>query len=206
MGSKLTQLPIFSHSHVHTDPSLTTNIIMAGLKYYEDEIVDSLRNIDLHSLVRSCIEIISQNVKKGLESLDNNVSHSLAIRFLMQHTYEKMEGNAPLFELWLDVLAEHGVSSELLSNIRQSCVITTDPQLSMETMRLVEGVGDVLHRSEASGVIGDKLSRPKDMFFSERHISALTEILAHQSRQWMNIGVSLNLPFSVLKPVMYNYL
>ena len=197
MGSKLTQLPIFSHSHVHTDPSLTTNI-MAGLKYYEDEIVDSLRNIDLHSFVRSCVKIISQNVKKGLESLDNNVSHSLAIRFLMQHAYEKMEGNAPLFELWLDVLAEHGISSELLSNIRQSCVITTDPQLSMETMCLAEGVGDVLHRSEASGVIGDKLSRPKDMIFSERHISALTEILAHQSRKWMNIGVSLNLPSSVL--------
>ena len=194
LGSKLTQLPTFSRSHMHT----LVNNITAALKVYEEEIVYFLVCADLRSIVRSCVKIISLNVKKGLESLDNNVSRRLAIRFLMQHAYEKMEGNTLLFKLWLDVLAQHGVSSELLSSIRQSCVNTTDPQLSMETMHLAEGVEDVLHRSEASDVIGAKLSKHKNLFFSERHISALTEILAHQSCKWMNIGVSLNLPYSVL--------
>ena len=201
MGSKLTQLPIFSHSHVHTTPSLTSNI-MAGLKFYEDEIVYSLKHVDLRSLVRSCVEIISQNVKKGLESLDNNVPRSLAIRFLMQHAYEKMERNGVLFELWLNVLDQHGVSSELLSSIRQSCVIITDDRLSMETMSLGEGVGDVSSRSETIDVIGSKCSRPKRIFLSERDISVLTEMLASQSHKWMHIGVSLNLPPSVLTYIL----
>ena len=80
LGSKSTQFPTFSCSHVHIAPSLASNIT-ATLKFYEDEIVYSLIHVDLHSFVRSCVEIISQNVKKGLKSLDNNVPRSLAIRF-----------------------------------------------------------------------------------------------------------------------------
>ena len=49
------------------------------------------------------------------------------------------------------------------------------------------------NRSEASA----KRSRPTNMFLSERHITALTEILACHSHKWMSIGVSLSLPSSI---------
>ena len=49
------------------------------------------------------------------------------------------------------------------------------------------------------GAVGVGSKRPHNNFFLERHISALTEILAGQSNKWENIGISLNLPNDVLK-------
>ena len=98
------------------------------------------------------------------------------------HAYDGLQGNHRLFRPFLKVLAKYGVPTDLIHKVTQSY-----------TLCLAEGVG-----GEGGAVdVGSK--RLRNNFFLERHISALTEILAGQSNKWENIGISLNLPNDALK-------
>lgn len=132
-----------------------------------ERLVDALANpiVDLESLSRGCAEIkvIPKSVHESLKCLDPPPALSLRrkVRYLLLHAYESLEGKPRMYKSWLKVLAEHGVSGQLVS-------------------------------SQVTGTIH------KDWHLKEKHVSILTELLAHSSRKWRAIGQSLGLSNNTL--------
>ena len=189
------------------------------LRSNEDEIVRYLEKVDLKSFVRNCVEIgvISKNVKESFEYLDPAVPRPLCIRYLLLHAYEQLEGNSRLSKSWFDLLTKLGVPNHLFK-LEQS--VPEDLQLSsghtvrnshvsLQTMSLAEGIGEVFAGVEGGHVATGAKRPPSELVFSEEDVSALTENLAEFSSKWVNLSINFNLPKSVHKNIeqrmhMYN--
>ena len=198
---------------------MTEVMTQVELRSNEDEIVRYLEKVDLKSFVRNCVEIgvISKNVKESFEYLDPAVPRPLCIRYLLLHAYEQLEGNSRLSKSWFDLLTKHGVPSHLFK-LEQS--VPEDLQLSsghnvqnshvsLQTMNLAEGIGEVLAGVEGGHVATGAKRPPSELVFSEEDVSALTEKLAEFSSKWVNLSINFNLPKSVHKNIeqrmhMYN--
>ena len=171
---------------------------VVALKNNEEEIVRGFSG-DPKDFIRNCTEIgiysrkIGGSIKKSFEDLDSNVPRDVSIRYLLVHAYDGLQGNQRLYEPFLKMLANYGVPrpSELLGKVTQSY-----HNRSMETMG--SDVSDAL--SPDNVMVGTK--RPCSFYFLERHISALTEILADHASKWQNIGTSLNIPLGILNDIM----
>lgn len=181
-----------------TQQKLTMDCAVTALKSNEEEIVCHLSG-DPKDFIRKCTEIgifsrdTRGSIKKSFAALDSNVPRDVSITYLLVHAYDALLGNQRLYEPFLKVLSKYGVPEHVLL----LCKVTqlTSSPVSMEAMSLAEGVGDVLSTGGAGNVIvGTK--RPRNYYFLERHISALTEILAGHSSK---CGISLILPIDTLK-------
>ena len=181
----------------HLEP---VSAAVKALKDHEDELVDLLEDTDLVRLARFGSErgLISQDVKKSLESMDPNVHWPTKIRYLFLHVYESLQSNPRLYERWLKLLSKHGASSEALELVRLRyegyCARESDYSVSVMTESLADGISEEL---SAEVVVGMKRPHKND-YFSERHVSLLTEILAMHCSRWYDIGTSLNLREDVL--------
>ena len=180
------------------------DLAIAALKNNEEEIVCRFSG-DPKDFIRKCTEIgiysreIGSSIKKSFEALDldSNVPRDVSIRYLLVHAYDGLQGNQRLFQPFLKVLAKYGVPDHVLLICRACATQRSSSPVSMETMSLADGVGDVLSTCGT----GTKLPHNRRNHFLERHIPALTEILAGQSSNWQNIGLSLNLPKNFLKDI-----
>ena len=175
----------------HLEP---VSAAVKALKDHEDKLVASLKNTDLVSLARfgSEGEFISRDVKKSLESMDPNVHWPTKIRYLFLHVYESLQSNPRLYEQWLKLLSKHGASSEALEQVRLS--------YALEQAEEYFARESVPGGANAGVVVGTKRPHKND-YFSERHISVLTEILAMHCSRWCDIGTSLNLREDVLRGI-----
>ena len=161
---------------------------VTALKNSEEEIVRGFSG-DPRNFIRKCTEIgiysraIGGSIKKSFEALDldSSVPRDVSIRYLLVHAYDGVRGKQRHFEPFLNVLGNYGVTAELMHKVTQSHTL----------------VGDLL---STGGTNCSK--RLRNNFFLERHVSALTEILAGQSSSWNNIGISLNLPSNILKDIL----
>ena len=184
----------------HLEP---VSAAVKALKDHEDKLVASLKDADLVSLARFGLErgFISQDVKKSLESMDPNVHWPTKIRYLFLHVYESLQSNPRLYERWLKLLSEHGASSEALEQVRLSyeeyCARESDYSVSAMTESLT-GISEELFVSGSAEVVVGSKRLHKNDYFSERHVSVLTEILAINCSRWYDIGTSLNLHEDVL--------
>ena len=184
----------------HLEP---VSAAVKALKDHEDELVDLLEDTDLVRLARFGSErgLISQDVKKSLESMDPNVHWPTKIRYLFLHVYESLQSNPRLYERWLKLLSKHGASSEALELVRLRyegyCARESDYSVSVMTESLADGISEEL---SAEVVVGMKRPHKND-YFSERHVSLLTEILAMHCSRWYDIGTSLNLREDVLRGI-----
>ena len=185
----------------------------------EEEFVCSLEKVDLKSFVRNCAEIgvISKNVKESLEYLDPAVPRPLCIRYLLLHAYEQLEGNSGLSKSWFDLLTKHGVPRHLFKleqSVREDLQLSSghnvqNSHVSLQTMSLAEGIGEVFAGVEGGHVATGAKRPPSELVFSEEDVSALTEKLAEFSSKWVNLSINFNLPKSVHKNIeqrmhMYN--
>ena len=178
------------------------DLTVIALKNNEEEIVRGFSG-DPKDFIRKCTEIgiysreIGGSIKQSFEALDSNVPRDVSIRYLLVHAYDGLQGNQRLFQPFLKVLAKYGVPDHVLLLCKACATQRSSSPVSMETVSLAEGIGDVLSAGSAS----DGIKRPRNRYFQERHISGLTEILACHSvsRKWENIGVSLRLPTDTLK-------
>ena len=166
------------------------------------DIVRRLDKADLKSFMRSCMDfgIIHDNVKKSFESLDPAVPHPLSIRYLLSHAYEVLKGNPEQCQHLLEVLANHGVSREVLGMVEQSNQDLLKPD---DFVQLTGGSGEALSGGVAR--VGSKRPLCHGSFL-EHHVSALIELLADYSIKWYDIGISLNLPYHVLNGIMSRYM
>ena len=181
---------------------------VTALKNNEEEIVCRF-NGDPKDFIRNCTEIgiysreIGSSIKKSFESLDldSNVPRDVSIRYLLVHAYDGIQGDQRLYEPFLKVLAKYGVPDHVL--LLCKATQRSSSPVSMETMSLAEGIGDLLSLcGTGKVVVGAKRPRDRRNHFLIRHIPALTEILAGQSSNWQNIGLSLNLPKNFLKDIL----
>ena len=168
----------------------------------EGDIVRCLEKADLTSFMRSCMDfgIIHDNVKKSFESLDPAVPRPLSIRYLLLHAYEVLKCNPEQCQHLLEVLAYHGVSREVLGIVEQSYQDLLEPD---DFVQLPGGSGEALSGGVAR--VGSKRPLCRGSFL-ERHVSALAELLSECSSKWHDLGVSLNLPNSVLDDIMIRYM
>ena len=175
---------------------------VSAFKSSEGDIVRCLENADLTSFVRSCMDfgIIHDNVKKSFESLDPDVPRPLSIRYLLSHAYEVLKGNPEQCQHLLEVLANHGVSREVLGMVEQSYQDLLEPD---DFVQLPGGSGEALSGGVAR--VGSKRPLCRGSFL-ERHVSALAEFLSECSSKWHDLGVSFNLPTSVLDGIMARYM
>ena len=171
-------------------------------KSSEGDIVRCLEKADLTSFVRSCMDfgIIHDNVKKSFESLDPAVPRPLSIRYLLLHAYEVLKGNPEQCQHLLEVLANHGVSREVLGIVEQSYQDLLKPD---DFVQLPGGSGEALSGGVAR--VGSKRPLCRGSFL-EHHVSALTSLFAECSIKWCDIGISLNLPNHVLNDIMSRYM
>ena len=182
--------------------SIIMDLAIDALKNNEEEIVCRFSG-DPKDFIRKCTEIgiysreIGGSIKKSFEALDSNVPRDVSIRYLLVHAYDCLQGNQRLFHPFLKVLAKYGVPDHVLLLCKACATQRSSSPVSMETMSLADGIGDVLSTCGT----GTKLPHDRRIFFLERHIPALTEILAGQSSNWQNIGLSLNLPKNFLKDI-----
>ena len=181
---------------------MTEVMTQVELRSNGDEIVRYLEKVDLKSFVRNCAEIgvISENVKESSEYLDPAVPRPLCIRYLLLHACEQLEGNSRLSKSWFDLLTKHGVPRHLFK-LEQSGHNVQNSHVSLQTMSLAEGIGEVLAGVEG-GHVATGTKRPiSELVFSEENISSLTEKLVECSCQWVNISINLNLPEHVRKSI-----
>ena len=175
---------------------------VSAFKSSEGDIVRCLEKADLTSFMRRCMDfgIIHDNVKKSFESLDPAVPRPLSIRYLLLHAYEVLKGNPEQCQHLLEVLANHGVSREVLGMVKQSYQDLLEPD---DFVQLPGGSGETLSGGVAR--VGSKRPLCHGSFL-EHNVSALTELLAECSIKWCDIGISLNLPNHVLNDIMSRYM
>ena len=109
----------------------------AALKKHEDELIESLRKVDMVSLARSAVEnnLVPMKVVSHIQSLDPSIisPHPLICRYLFFHVYATMqectkEKSDKVYKCWLQLLSDLNVAkvSGVLSRIKQleSCMET----------------------------------------------------------------------------------
>ena len=127
------------------------------------DIVRCLEKADLTSFMRNCMDfgIIHDNVKKSFESLDPAVPCPLSIRYLLSHAYEVLKGNPEQYQHLLEVLANHGVSREVLGIVEQSYqdnfvqlpTLAKRPCLEIPALRIVSRTHGVVVNEENSTLL-----------------------------------------------------
>ena len=144
-----------------------------SLKAHEDEVVDALLSCDLGTLSREAakIGVIPVAVKKSLDSMDPRVPHQDKLRYLLLQAYRQLEANSKLVEHWVKVVVKHGVSKALFG-------------------RACKPVAK-----------GENTMSKAEFYFSEEHVSVLTEILANYGSEWRSMSIWLNLPRGVRKSI-----
>ena len=139
-----------------------------ALRYYEKELITDLLKNAPHSLLTLTRKahgrgLISGEVRKQLESLDNSVPHHLMCRYLLLHVHKSMDVQDK-FEHLLELLSTVEVASGVLSLVRQYYASLTNKDLPVsEEVFLIFGF----------------------------HVPALTEILAGHSSKWKEIATAL---------------
>ena len=154
--------------------------------------------------------------------------HTQQLRYLLSHVYKQLQLCAStadypaLFTRFLTLLSKHGVSSEVLDQVRREhdssatsgSVCAPMSAVSTTTTSAQAAIRSVSSISLAQTTIGSASSislkqtstimdrEPPIDLIREEHVSVLTEILATHSDKWNEIGVSLNLPRSFLKELL----
>ena len=161
--------------------------------------------------------------KAGFDSFDPlYTEHSQQLRYLLSHVYKQLQlctANYPaLFTRFLTLLSKHGVSSEVLDQVRREhdssatsgsvcapvsavSTTTTSAQAAIRPAQTTIGSASSISLNQATA---SSTIRPKNAIdlIREEHVSALTEILATHSHKWHEIGISLNLPRGFLKKLL----
>ena len=182
-------------SSVQTNLSEQVSEGIKALKDYEDELVTSLKDAELMSFAKAALErgFIRQMIKNSFDSLDSNVSCSLKIRYLFMNAYERIDSSSTYYhEKWLNLLSRFGVTDALLGQVRQRYDWYTREVGGEESC--VSESGEV--------VVGMKRPHGSNFYFTQKHVSVLTEILAGHSHKWYDIGIALSLPFDILQNIM----
>ena len=174
--------------------------VVRVLKRYQDDLVASLKSVDLLHLVET--GIIRQTFKDSFEYLDPNVPRPTKIRYLLLHACEQLGNNPRRYERFLRVLSRHCVPS----NVLDSMLLSYDSSCTDSSSSLSVSEGNEVLCLSPSPSINDEVSTKHSQSFGhftlqEKHVSILTEILADHSSKWYEMGLSLNLPGNVLKEI-----
>ncbi len=150
-----------------------------SVKALENKLTGPLRELENLANEGNEIGVIPQNIKKSLDSADHRVTGILKLKYLLVHALSKKE-NESQYSLWLKVLLEYGISSEIVEQL------TTFGALDIYEFDF-----------------SDSWSRQSsyDNAFSEVHIPALVEVLIECSAKWQEIGLSLCLPYYILEDI-----
>ena len=220
-GTYHCEVQTYENKKLQSEPIKLTLIIsperVKSLKDYEDELVTSLKDADLTNFAKEALEtgLIPQTIKNSFDSLDSNVPYSLKIRYLFMYAYERIDNKSSIhYEKWLNLLSQFGVTDDLLGQVRQRYEWYTREVSGEEWcvsengevvvgMKRPHGSGEESCVSESDEVVvGMKRPHGSNFYFTQKHVSVLTEILAGHSHKWYDIGIALSLPCDVLQNIM----
>ena len=183
----------------HTYEEECKKILLSGmqaLKYYERQFIACLQDASVTLLVQDAYKarLIPEKVKNILVSVHCDVPCQLRCRYLILHVYKEIGKDHDSFDAWLSQLHKYkGISSVL-------------GKVSLYYSRLIrvpleENV--VVDDCSASGeeVVADKDHFDPDLYFNDKHVSTLTDILAVRSSLWREIAISLGLPYNEISSI-----
>ena len=167
---------------------------MKSLNCCEDELVACIHGADLlDTLSEKAIDagLIPNEVKDDLDNVDGSILYELKCRYFLNCLLQKIANYYDLYESWLDLLSQHGETHVVLGHIRQ--------QRDRFMKGLVSCGDDGI--SEEEVVVGME-HHVLEICFEEKHVSALTKVLAAHSSKWSDIGISLGLPKDAIDNLM----
>lgn len=168
---------------------------LRGLKYYEEKISANIRDFSLlQSLAHEAqvAGLIPEKEKSILASAHCSVPCSLMYRYLVPHVYVVLEkANFKSFDLWLSLLSKCKGISGLFDQMKRyfeiSVMISNDNN----------SIHDIAEEHHST-----------DIYFEDKHIPFLTEVLASYSSHWREIAISIGLPqneVSTIVSMMHSY-
>ena len=193
-GTYYCEVQTHENEKLQSEPIKLTVVVpperVKSLNDYEDELVTSLKDADLVSFAKEALEtgFTPQTIKNSFDLLDSNVPSSLKIRYLFMYAYER---TTMYYEKWLNLLSRFGVTDALLGQVRQRYEWYT---------RKVSGEESCVSESDEV-VVGMKRPHGSNFYFTQKHVSVLTEILADHSHKWHDIGIELSLPHDILHDI-----
>ena len=181
-GTYFCEIQNHDYKKLVSDPiKLTVIKRVEVLRYYEDELVTSLKSLkdaDLMSFAKVALEtgFIPQMIKNSFDFFDSNVPYSLKIRFLFMYAYERIDNNSSIhYEKWLNLLSQFGATDDLLGQVRHSPM--KRPCLQVTPMEIVRQTHDLKVNEEKSTLLEVQLSTSQDTTITY---------------QWMKGGAPLN--------------
>ena len=122
--------------------------------------------------------VISQHVKNQFDSLDfDHLDVSLQIRYLLQQVGEQVKNNPSVFENFLEVVTKLDIyKNQVIEQLKKDC-----------------------KHAILRGETGEAIDKGTGIYFAQKDVQYLTEILAEVSFKWQEIGLMLGLPPNVLE-------
>ena len=180
---------------------------LESLEAVQEEIASCLlsADIDIPVLLNSMLQC-KLTSKAELRILDCGMTHVQQVQYLLMQMFKRFQ-DAECLEKGLTLLSQHGVSSNLLDRVKRVRGIVSercDTQVSHEAMILADGVSKDLAActstsSEERVVRCGTKRQGTSNFFTEYHVSDLTEILQDCVHKWREIGIALKLPSYVIE-------
>ena len=122
--------------------------------------------------------VISQRVKNQFDSLDfDHLDVSLQIRYLLQQVGEQVKNNPSVFENFLEVVTKLDIyKNQVIEQLKKDC-----------------------KHAKLRGETDEAIDKGMGIYFAQKDVQYLTEILAEVSFKWQEIGLMLGLPPNVLE-------
>lgn len=181
---------------------------MEFLKEFENSITDCLL-VDPLVLARDLLQhgLISPESRIA-DVLGLNESHPQQYRYLLLNVHQVLQAggyDSALFERYLKVLSKHSVPRELLEQMsRQYSIIESNfqtPDLATQVKGVAEELSVAGKSSQMVGGMKRVCEHQQSVFFEEKHVNVLAEILAKNSSKWNEIAISLNIPDNFIQYV-----
>ena len=166
-GTYFCEIQNHDYKKLVSDPiKLTVIKRVKILRYYEDELVTSLKSLkdaDLMSFAKEALEtgFIPQMIKNSFDFFDSNVPCPLKIRYLFMYAYERIDNNSSIhYEKWLNLLSQFGVADGLLGQVKHGPI--KQPCLHVTPMEIVRQTHDLKVNEEKSTLLEVQVSTSHD--------------------------------------------
>ena len=173
----------------------------------KDEIASCLLTADVSVLTEDMLRcgLVSQAEVSSLAPDTPLPQHflSLLYRNLLER---KPEGAGPsgLSKVCFELLTKHGVSSDLLDQLRHKYEgVVCHQQIGISpTASLAEARNNSVATSINSHMGCGAKRQCSEHLFTEHEVQALTVVLAEYSNKWKEIGISLNIPYCSIENIL----
>ena len=162
----------------------TSQLHKAALKEYEEELIESLKDVNLVSLARQAAErnLIPERVRTDMKYVHSSVPRPTKCRYLLYSVYE----HTSIFKDPVD----HQGMKQIQAGVENLLKVLSKWKATAGVLSFVRSWDKETQRGE------------KSMMLTEDHVSDLVESLAGCTSKWKEIATALHLPNNEIKNIV----